>query len=326
MKALLVGAGAVGLVYGRHLQLGGADVSFFVKEKHRPAAERGYTLYPLNKGRAPVRFEGFGVYSSPDEVRLKAWDQVWLCVSATQLLDPWLKPFLDVLPPEATLVSLQPGLGSLEHIEAQGFPRERVVQGLIALISYQAPLPDEQLPEPGVAYWFPPFTPSPFSSPAGERAKVDPVVNGLKAGGCPAKRVADAAIQGAFGSALLMPHLCALEMEDWSFARLRKSPALRLAGAASREAQQVVAKRRGATPDLALRAATQSWVMRPLLCAAPMFVPLPLEPYLRYHFTKVGDQTRYMMQTYIDEGRALKLPTGHLEELLAATPPLAAKG
>ena len=33
-KVLIVGAGAVGLVYARHLQRGGADVSFFVREKY----------------------------------------------------------------------------------------------------------------------------------------------------------------------------------------------------------------------------------------------------------------------------------------------------
>ncbi len=328
MKALLVGAGAVGQVYGRHLQLGGAEVSFFVKEKYRAQAEAGYTLYPLHDGREPVRFEGFGVLTDLEQVRAEAWDQVWLCVSTTALHAPWLQPFLEaiVASPQGsalTLVALQPGFAELDHIEAQGFPRARVVQGLIALISYQAPLEGEDLPQPGVAYWLPPLTKSPFSSPAGDEARVKAVVGALKAGGCPASRVDDAGVQGAFGSSLLMPHLCGLEIEGWSLAALRKSATLRLAGDGSREALGVMGAVHGTKPDFALRAATQSWLMRPLLCAAPKLMPLPLEPYLRYHFTKVGDQTRFMMQRYVDVGRERGLPTENREELLRRLPPLA---
>ena len=46
MNVLIVGAGAVGLVYGKHLQAGGATVSFLIKPKHRAQAEAGYALNP----------------------------------------------------------------------------------------------------------------------------------------------------------------------------------------------------------------------------------------------------------------------------------------
>ena len=41
LRVLLVGAGAVGQVYGYHLQKGGAQVAFFVRPKHRAEAEGG---------------------------------------------------------------------------------------------------------------------------------------------------------------------------------------------------------------------------------------------------------------------------------------------
>ncbi|HTJ46743.1 MAG TPA: 2-dehydropantoate 2-reductase N-terminal domain-containing protein, partial [Kofleriaceae bacterium] len=60
MRVLVVGAGAVGQVYARHAQQGGADVTFFVREKYRDEVARGLDLYPLNKRKkppmAPVRF------------------------------------------------------------------------------------------------------------------------------------------------------------------------------------------------------------------------------------------------------------------------------
>ena len=82
MKVLIVGAGAVGVVYGRHLQLAGAELSFYVRDKYRPACEQGLTVYPLNKDRSfkPVDFKEFSVLSSPEEVAAQSFDQVWLAV------------------------------------------------------------------------------------------------------------------------------------------------------------------------------------------------------------------------------------------------------
>lgn len=49
MRTLVVGAGSVGQVFARHLSLGGAEVTFLVKEKHAAELRRGLTLYPLNR-------------------------------------------------------------------------------------------------------------------------------------------------------------------------------------------------------------------------------------------------------------------------------------
>ena len=57
MNVLIVGAGAVGQVYGRHLALGGAHVHYFVREKYADECRRGFTFYPLNRRKpraAPV--------------------------------------------------------------------------------------------------------------------------------------------------------------------------------------------------------------------------------------------------------------------------------
>lgn len=312
-RILLVGAGAVGQAYGRHLQLGGADVTFFTKPKYADEARAGFTLYALNtragKRREPVRMEGFGVVTSADEVGATRWDQVWLCVSATALRGPWLDELVGEIG-EATLVALTPGLEDRAFVAAR-YPEARIVSGLINMISYQAPLEGEVVPEPGVAYWFP--SKSPFSGD--ERARVDAVVDALNRGGGKAKRVADASRAANFGSATLMPVLVALEAADWRFAAVRKAPELKLAVRASREAQAIVAAYRDENAPwhrVLVRPAT----LRLLTRLAPRVIPLDVETYLGYHFTKVGDQTRFMLERYVELGTQRGLETKALRELI----------
>src|SRR5262245_10048873 len=206
MNILLIGAGAVGQAYGRHLQLGGARVSFMVREKYAEACRVGLTLYPLNRPKAtrwqPVPFAGFGVLTRTDEVATTTWDQVWLCISSPALQGPWLDELLEAIG-TATLVFLQPGLRDRNAI-MERWPAERLVQGLITLISYQAPLPGEHVPQPGVAYLWPPLAATPFTGPPD---RTQAVVDALRAGGCRAKVSPHVRQQAAIASAVLMPHV-----------------------------------------------------------------------------------------------------------------------
>jgi 2-dehydropantoate 2-reductase len=52
-----------------------------------------------------------------------------------------------------------------------------------------------------------------------------------------------------------------------------------------------------------------------VLGLAPYLLPFDLETYLRYHFTKVGAQTRAAIAVYMELGAALGLPSAHLEQL-----------
>lgn len=310
MKILVVGAGAVGQVYGRHLALGGAEVSFFVKPKYADEAARGYAMYPLNDGRKtpPVRFDGFGVISDYADVGRTAWDQVWICTSSTALRAGWLPDLVAGLG-DAVLVSMTPGAEDRAYLLDAGVPPKRLVQGLITMISYQAPLAGEERPEPGVAYWLPPLAPNAFTG-----ARAAEVAEALAAGKCPAKVDDKAVAASRFGSAVLMPHLVALEAADWKLSGLRECSRLELATEASRQAMDIVAAHLG-VPAPATRIGVRPAMMWLLLSAAPHVVPLPLETYLEYHFTKVGDQTRAMMDTYQRLGREHDLPTDKLQAL-----------
>ena len=60
-RVLVVGAGAVGQVYGRHARQGGADVTFFVREKYRDTVSRGFDIY---KRKTDASSLATGAYST----------------------------------------------------------------------------------------------------------------------------------------------------------------------------------------------------------------------------------------------------------------------
>lgn len=312
MKVLIVGAGAVGQVYGRHFRLGGAEVTFKVKPKYADAAREGFTMYPL-QGRGknqPVRFDDFEVVTSDAEVAAERWDQVWLAISSTALRGDWLGGFLEAIG-DTPLVTLQPGLEDYELLAAR-HPPERIVTGIITFLSYQTPLEGESRPEPGVAYWLPPLAPTPLEGP---RDVVQAAVTTLKAGGLSARAVP--AQSGKvrrnvrWGSALLQSVIAALEVAGWSLAELRRNH-MKLASAAAREATDIAEP---GSRRLRTRLATMPWLMRLGLRLAPVFTPLPLETYLRYHFTKVGDQTRAALETYARRGEEQGKPHQAIDRL-----------
>jgi len=316
-RILIVGAGAVGQVYGAHLQAGGAEVTLYLKPRHLEAAQAGFLLRPLGREKV-TRLDSCPLVTSAEEVATQRFDQVWLCTSSTALEGSWLGPVLKAAG-DATIVGLQPGLGSQLLLESHVAP-EQVVMGMISLVAYQSPLPggeDPSLP-PAIAYWFPPLSPSPFSGPRAEQPAAS-----LARGGCPSKTVPDAAVAAATGSAFLMPHLVGLELEGWNLKAFRRGTRIAQAANASREALEIVTREAGVKRS-PLRLAMRAWLTRSLVCAAPHIAPFPLEPYLSWHFTKVGDQTRAMIRRYVERGQAMNLPTKTLElllaDLLAATP------
>ena len=313
IDVLLVGAGAVGQVYGRHLALAGARASVWVKPKHAAGARAGFTMYPLRsrKRREPVRFEPASVLTAVEEVQARRWEQVWLCVPTPALDGEWLGPLLDATG-DATIVTLQPGLSVRERL-AELARRDRIVSGAIGMVSYQAPLPGEDVPAPGVAYVFPFGTSSRFSGAPG---RVEPVVSALRRGGCPARIDEDAQRFLSFSSAILVPHVVALEGENWSLAALRRGTLLPLAARASREVMRVVAAELHASPPWYATCVRGS-SMRVGFTLAPHAVPFDLEQYLRYHFVKVHDQTRMMIGGYLEAAARHGLPADAIAELSA---------
>jgi len=309
MRVLMVGAGSVGQVYGWHLQQAGVEVHVFVRPKYVEEAHAGYVLYPPGV-RTPIRFHPSGVVTSPAEVAAQTWDQVWLCVSSTAVRGAWLAELTAAMG-DAVLVSLLPGLRDRDTV-APLVPPERLVIGLIAFSAWHAPLAGEPLPEPGMAWWHPPFTPSQFQ---GAPAAVRPIVAALKKGGCPAI-AADATAMAARGSSFLVPLVAAMECAGWAFAGLRTARWASLAAAAANEALTISTSHLGISPG------PLAWVLTPTLVRAatrvvPLVAPMDFEAFLKSHFSKVGDQTLLALDLWVVEGESRSLPVAALTELAA---------
>jgi hypothetical protein len=296
VRVLIVGGGAVGQVFGYHLARGGAQVTFFLREKYAEAATQGFTLYALNSRdkTSPHLFDDFDVVTSEAEVRNRQFDQLWLAVSSPALRMGWLTELVDAVG-HAAVVSLTDGVHDrefmLEHVQPS-----RLVSGFIALISYQAPLRNEKrFPVPGVAFWFPPLTSCPFDGPYDECARI---VSTLKRGGQPASYAKGRATEGAAPAAMTSPLFMALEGAGWSFRELATGDHLAIGTGAGREAAVLSVRHRGLRPP-AIRAVLRPWVVRCVMVIAKWIIPLDIETYLAYHFSKVGQQTRMYIDAYL---------------------------
>ncbi len=311
VNVLIVGAGAVGQVYARHLQLAGHHVSFLVKEKYRVQCQAGLPLYPLNgfqKGEQ-VTLRPDEVLTGPAQVAERHFDQVWLCISSPALKGQWLDSLVEAMG-EAVLVFMTPGLRDGERLADQ-VPPDRRVQGLIGFISWQSPLSTETRENPGIAEFLPPGSPSQFGG-AEEPARA--IVQALKQGHCPARynpRVDRAAAQG---SAVLLAAIAGLEIENWSLSRLRNSSTLAAIATCARQSMGVAANWQGHSPPW-LRILIRPILLRAAIGLAPRLVPFDLETYLAYHFTKVGEQTRHHLDTLLALGQERSLPVDGIEAL-----------
>ena len=310
---LVLGAGAVGQVYGHIMQRAGARVCFMVRPKYEGATRAGFTLHPLRMLRSPAppeRFVPDDVFTTCAQIAQHDWDQVWLCIPSTGFSRDWFSDFARSIK-HATVIGFghSPGDHAFfqEHLQA-----EQIVAGLIGFIAYEGPLEDERVPGPGMLYWLPPGSPSCFDSP--DRARLDGVLSLLRRGGYAVKHEPGIQTASAFPTAVLMPFLVALELEGWKLRALKKSALLKTSVAATKQAAAAIAK----TYDLPIPALLSYYsplISRGLVTALPPLVPLPMQTYLAYHFTKVGAQTRHNIQSYIDLCRTHDLPHTALTQL-----------
>jgi 2-dehydropantoate 2-reductase len=289
-----------------------------VRARYADECRRGLAFYPLNRSKpraaaVTMAVAPTDIITTVDEVRAIGWDQVYLTVSSPALRGPWLGELVAAIG-DATLVALQPGQEDRDCILAAGASPDRLVSGMITLVSYHAPLPGETVPVPGMAYWFPPLAPAPFSGPA-ERTRA--VVAALRKGKQPAKLAPDVSSQVRFPSALLMVLLTALESSGWSFRALAKGPLIGQIRPAVLEAYAVLEAAYGTRAPGRLKFLARPFCLRRIMTLARWIMPMPVETYFQAHFTKVGDQTRMFMQGYLTQGATLGIPTPALAALEA---------
>lgn len=275
---MIVGAGAVGQVLGKHLVGAGVEVAFQVRDRAR--IELPFRLWRLGVGRRPVeeRFTA-RVCDRVEDVAAFDPDLVWLTVPSNLLAGEWLPALLAAVP-RAAVVAMEPGAED-EAVIAAAAPGRAVTRGIVAFIAYQAPLVGEDLPARGIAYWCPGPLACPFAGPDAAR-----VVAALREGGLRAVEQREVAAGAAHGAAVMALYVASLRRSGWKLATWGRSPEIATAGAAVREAAAAIGR-----PPLWVRALTPAVVSAGVRLAARVF-PLPLETYLEWHFTKIAGQTR----------------------------------
>lgn len=320
MNILIVGAGAVGQVYGYHFQQQGHQVTFLIKEKYQAELSEGMTLYHLNKDKSlenPISFQQYQLVTAWPDHKDHHFDVIVLSIPSTALRH---LPFADVercCNQKTPILMLQPSAEDFA-ILSRNIPGVPLAEGLISLIAYQTPLIDnrnqqlsQQPDKRGIAYYLPPMA-MPVSSNNKQLARQ---LTALFSDSQIKARVSRSAIADSkLPSAFLMTFLCALEAADWKLEQLSRNKALLteltraqhffLPTRLPQHWQQL-------TMRFFITAALRPITYRLLIRIAPSLLPLPLEAYLKSHFSKVRQQTLLYMQDYIKE-----IPDQRLIQLL----------
>lgn len=321
VTALIVGAGAVGQVYGHFLQRGGASVSYLIKEKYKKECENGFTLYRCRRSGlgAAEKFFAEHLFTDYEELKKAKFDQVWLTISSSDLRGEWLHE-LKAAVGDATIVMLQPDLDDRDYIYSV-FPQEQVVCGIVNFISYQTPLPDlpdyhPDIDKAGVAYLLLPMMSAEFS---GSQERLPEVVEAMASGRLNVRVEKDTSRIYADRSAMMIPLVASLELEHWSFKRLLFSKSLNLAVSAGHEALMIVAAKFGRRLNWTERLFSLFWV-KLALPVMRFLSPMDAESYVKFQFEKTAPQTRMMLRHFIDDGEKLGQPTESLRALYQKLP------
>jgi len=302
-KILLVGAGAVGQVFGKFLADAGNDISFLIKEKYVDEMAKGVVLYNLNRDSkriAPQRFSSYKTLTSWQDAAAHTWDMIVLCIPTTALhSDGFDFAGLKLALKNSTLVILQPGPAGMELVK-QHIAETQIVQGMITLWSYPTPLPGEQTALPGMAYWTPPLAPMPF---AGQDERRSAVVQTFIRAKIKAKSVQDLSARSLYVMAVFKVFLTALEASGWTFDAMRQDAAMieRMLKANQEAFQSISAKHQVKLPVWSKWVAP--WMVKSFLRVAPWIAPVDLEQLLQTHFTKLKPQTKLFVNTYIEHAQ-----------------------
>lgn len=299
VNVLIVGAGAVGQVFAWYLTQGGASLTFFVKPHHEVPSE----LPMLLEVKRPVVLTGYRVLKHLDDVVRQQWDQVWLAVPSNTLSQEWLPKILAATGSSTVLTMAVEGE---EHI-----PQARRVVAGFPLIAWPDPLPGHSGPSRLVLY-VPPMARVPVSGE--DAARVEAVMQALEKGGCKTSRVPNASELGKPLTALLISSVAAIEAAGWKL-RDFKGQWSALAAACAREV--LVADGGGLLPRLLARGV----ILRFAFWFASKWLPFDLEAYTKFHFTKVGEQTRVLFALWEERGKANGVSTRAIEALRRAIGP-----
>jgi hypothetical protein len=141
-RVLIVGAGAMGLVTGYHLQLAGAEITFLVRPTRIEALSKPSTLYSYDDATLK-RFDGYKLISQASEAQDIAYDYVLLTldnVASHSVEGVALLAELGTVTRDTSAMVISGGIGFelRKHVvETMGIAEEHVMSGALGNLAHQ---------------------------------------------------------------------------------------------------------------------------------------------------------------------------------------------
>ncbi len=316
----MVGGGAVGQVYGLSLLKAGAALAYLEQpaaaDRLRQALETcGLPLYQISffKRRDPIpyRLEHYRVFTTPEECRRFTPDQIWFTTPSQVYYTDWFHAFLKTVPSERVVCFVPEGSRPEFLLGGLG---DRVIFGGTTFMAWQGDLGGKQAEPDGVKFWLPPLA-IPLS---GAPSACSDVAQLLKKGGFRVTVGAGESRAQAATTAVMTAFVAGLELSGWSLRSYRRSPWLKRAAAACREAVTSQLREANTLAKALLSVPFLSACFTLAAACLPLLFPFDLERYLKFHYLKTREQTLTLLRLYEKDGEVRGLPTAHIQSLLQA--------
>ncbi len=323
MKILLVGSGAVGQVFGLHLQDAGVELAFFARPESAAKLQQaldsgGLPLHQIShrhkRNPVPRRLETYQLVRNFEEGREFRPDQIWFTVPSPVYYSSWFRDFVREVP-AGRVVCFAPE-GARPAFFLEGEPEDRLVFGGITFIAWQGDLEGGGGQPEGVTFWRPPLLEIPLMGDEEAGQEVAAVLD--RAGFRVAVKDPDFKRMVASITAVQLTLAAGLELSGWSFRAFRGSRWLRRVAAGSREAVLSQYSDAGRFTRFLIRfLLTPAGFVLATFLLPPLF-PFDLLAYLKFHYLKTRDQTVTLLALFIEDGIRRGLPVENIRLLLQA--------
>jgi hypothetical protein len=318
MKVLLVGCGAVGQVFGLHLQKAGVELGLYdrpaIIDKLKRALEQGgIPLFQITRlhRRNPIThcLKNYQVVTDVAESQRFKPDQIWFTTPSPVYYTEWFREFLQNVPSERVVCFVPEG-GRPEFLPEGG--GDRLVFGGTTFMAWQGNLEGGGGRPEGVNFWLPPVG---IPLVGTEKACYEVKQLLKKAGFRVTVGKQDSHMQASV-TAVMTAFVAGLELSGWSFGAFRKSPWLKRAARGSREMALSQLSRTGIFTRALLGILCSSMGFFLTTLFLPLLFPFDLEKYLQFHYLKTRDQTLALLDVFVRDGKRRGLPVENGQALL----------
>ena len=192
---------------------------------------------------------------------------------------------------------------------------ERMVFGGVTFIAWQGDLDGGGGGRPqAVNFWLPPLIQIPLMGTAQACSEVSTVLENSGFRTTVKKEDFHGAQSAATG--LLSTFVAGYELSGWSFGAYRRSPWLKQAARACREAILSQLSKPGTFTKRLLAVLPLAMVFHLVTFFLPLVFPFDLEKYLKFHYQKTRDQTLSLLDVFIKDGQSRSVGVGNIQTLL----------